>query len=61
VNTALEAKRENEYDSSTNDKLLEDLSRSRKRVRGSTLMVNDDAMDNVAAKPAELSDDMFKM
>ena len=61
VDKAMTAKRENEIDSSVNDKVLEDLSRSKKKVRGSTLVLNDDAMNTSSTKPTELTDDMFKM
>ena len=56
----LEMKRENEMDSTQTDKFNEKLSQSNKKVRSSTLVVNDDVFGSVDI-PAELSDDMFKL
>ena len=56
----LEMKRENEMDSTQTDKFNEKLSQSNKRVRSSTLMVNDDVFGSTDV-PSELSDDMFKL
>lgn len=55
-----EMKRENELDSAQTDKFNEKLGQSNKKVRSSTLVVNDDVM-NAADNSIELNDDLFKL
>lgn len=59
ANQALTIKRNNEYDSTTNDKLHVELNTSHKKVLASTLAVDDSVMDNSSKTSVKLTDEML--